>query len=137
MITFSVNTETEEVSVTSVFDKELDPNENELKVIKIVLSFLPPDVSRCITLERRSKNYISMFYGANDFLRLKYSLKTKWISLRLPHELSIANISNPLFAAQSNKKQLHWRANLDSLDDLISLKDFIIASCVYIPECSV
>lgn len=134
MITFTVNTKTGESSVASVFDKELNPNESESKLIEIVLSFLPTEISRHITLERRSKNYISMFYGANDFLRLKYSPRSRWISLRIPYELSLTNINNPLFAAQSNKKQLHWKANLNSFDDLNSLKDFIIASCVYIPE---
>ena len=128
VITFSVNTETGEISITSIFDKELNPTKSELKLIVIILSFLPSDIARCVTLERRSKNYISMFYGANDFLR------RKWISLRLPRELSSENVDNPLFAAQHNKKQLHWQANLTSLEDLELLKNFIIASCIYIPK---
>lgn len=134
VITFSVNTETGEISITSIFDKELNPTKSELKLIVIILSFLPSDIARCVTLERRSKNYISMFYGANDFLRLKYSPRSKWISLCLPRELSSENVDNPLFAAQHNKKQLHWQANLTSLEDLELLKNFIIASCIYIPK---
>lgn len=113
VITFSVNTETGEISITSIFDKELNPTKSELKLIVIILSFLPSDIARCVTLERRSKNYISMFYGANDFLRLKYSPRSKWISLRLPRELSSENVDNPLFAAQHNKKTTSLAGKLD------------------------
>ncbi len=134
MISFSFDAKTKSVSVDSVFDKELNINDDEKKLAQIVLSFItPPEISKSIQLERRSKNYISMIFGNNDFLRFKYSERAKWISLRLPYELSSTNIDNPLFSAQKNKKQFHWRADIKSLDDLYLLKDFIIASCVDYP----
>lgn len=133
MISFSFDAKTKSVSVDSVLDKELNINDDEKDVIKIIFSFLTPQENLDnFSIERRSNNYISIFFGKNDFLRLKYSERAKWISLRLPRSLAKNNIENPLFAAQSNKNQQHWRADIKSLDDLYLLKDFIIASCVYI-----
>lgn len=134
MISFSFDAKTKSVSVDSVLDKELNINDDEKDVIKIIFSFLTPPQENLdnFSIERRSNNYISIFFGKNDFLRLKYSERAKWISLRLPRSLAKNNIENPLFAAQSNKNQQHWRADIKSLDDLYLLKDFIIASCVYI-----
>lgn len=134
MITFTIDSETGEYSVGSILDKELNINNDEQQLVDIVLSYFPDEISSQIRLERRSKNYISMFYGANDFFRFKYTPKSKWISLRLPFDIAADNLQNPLFAAQVNKKQSHWKATLNSLDDLKHFKDFIIASCIYIPE---
>lgn len=127
MITVSFDPVTGRSSVKSIFEKELDINKEEKQLVDIVLSFLPPKKVEEVHLERRSKNYISMIYKENDFLRLKYTERAKWISLDLPPELQ--DVDNPLFAAQAKKSQRHWRADLDSLDDLTLLKDHIIASC--------
>lgn len=112
-------------------EKELSLSKEEKKAIEIILNFLSSsvDVSEIIT-ERRSSNYISLIYRDNDFLRLKYSTRAKWISLRLPNSILKNNIGNPLFSAQKNKRQFHWKAAISSFDDLESLKPFIIASCV-------
>lgn len=114
-----------------LFEKDLNMNAEEEKMVKIILSFLPSDISQQIVVKRRSESYISLFYGENNFLRLKYSKKAKWVSLFLPHDLATANKDNPLFAAQKNKNQFHWRSDLKALDDLYSLRDFIVASCVH------
>lgn len=134
MISISANLQTCEVEVKSVFDKELNLNPDEKEALKIIFSFLPNELLKHISVERRSNDYISMFCGVNDFLRLKYSARSKWLSLRLPRSVAKQNIDSPLFAAQSNKKQLHWRGNLKSLEDLELFKDFIASSCVYISE---
>lgn len=134
MISFSVDTQTGEVKVESVFHKDLNINSDEKAAFEIIQSFLPSSLLSNVTIERRSKNYISMFCGVNDFLRLRYSPKTKWLSLRLPLNLVSANINNPLFAAQTNKKQLHWRANIKDLGDLAAFKELIAASCVYMSK---
>lgn len=128
MISFSFDAKTKSVSIDSVLDKELNINDDEKTLVEMVLSFItPPKNPKNISIERRSNNYITMFYKNNDFLRFKYTERAKWISLDLPPELRDAD--NPLFAAQAKKTQRHWRADLDSLDDLNLLKDFIVASC--------
>lgn len=134
MISFSVNSQTGKVEIESIFDKDLNANSDEEAAFKIICSFLPCDLLDRVFIERRSKDYISMFCGVNDFLRLKYSTRSKWLSLRLPHDVAALNVDNPLFSVQTNKNQLHWRGYLRSLDDLKLFKDLIVASCVYISE---
>lgn len=82
-----------------------------------------------LVLERRSDNYVSLVIGYNDFLRFKYSSRAKWVSLDLPSSVASKNKDNPIFAAQKNKDQRHWKAEIASLDDLDKMADFIIASC--------
>lgn len=130
MISISANTKTGEYEIKSIFDKELNMNPDEEKAFNIIRSFLPTELLEYIHIERKSQSYISMLYGENDFLRLKYSDKAKWISLRIPKDIANSNIDNPLFDAQKNKNQFHWRGNLKSLDDLNLFKSYIIASCV-------
>lgn len=134
MISFSANSQTGKIEIESIFDKALNMNPDEEVAFKIIYSFLPCDLLDYVFVERRSKDYISMFCGANDFLRLKYSAKSKWLSLRLPRDVALLNFDNSLFAAQINKNQLHWRGNIKTLDDLKMFKDLICASCVYISE---
>lgn len=83
-----------------------------------------------LQIVQRSSNYLTVLAGMNDFLRFKYSHNAKWITLDLPRELVVQNKDNPLFAAQKNKAQRHWKAMLSSLDDLDAMKDFILASCI-------
>lgn len=112
--------------------KELSLFADEENLLKIVIGFLADSVDiSMVGVEKRSNDYTSLIYGGlNDFLRFKYSPRTKWISLRLPAAIQKENMENTLFAAQKNKKQLHWKSSLSSLSDLEALKPYIIASCV-------
>ena len=98
----------------------------------MVFSFLASRVDLSdLRLDKRSDNYTSLIYGEyNDFLRFRLSARTKWLSLRLPSDIKASNMDNSLFDAQKNKKQLHWKAKLNSLKDVAIFKDFIIASCI-------
>lgn len=82
-----------------------------------------------LVIERRSDSYLSVVLGSNDFLRFKYSSRTKWISLDLPKDVATANVDNPIFSAQKNKAQRHWKAALSSLDDVDQMADLIVSSC--------
>lgn len=107
-------------------------NDEEQKFIDMIYSFLASyvDLSN-LRLDKRSDNYTSLIYGEyNDFLRFRLSPRTKWLSLRLPSDIKADNIDNPLFDAQKNKNQFHWKAKLNSLEDVVDFKDFIVASCV-------
>lgn len=83
-----------------------------------------------LQIVERSSNYYSIVLGMNDFLRFKFTSRSKWISLRLPSSIMAENISNPLFTAQKNKAQLHWKAELSTIDDVNNLSDFILAACI-------
>lgn len=112
--------------------KELCLSPEEENLVEIVMGYLTDSVDvSMLGLEKRSNDYTTFVYGGmNDFLRFKYSSRAKWISLRLPAAIQKDNLENPLFAAQRNKRQLHWKSSLSSLSDLEALKPFIIASCV-------
>jgi len=132
-VTISYDANLNVVSVSSSLEKELSMNASETELFKTVLSFLAEHENFSdIRVERRSSDYVSLFCGENDFLRFKYSERSKWCSLRLPKSLQELHKDNVLFSAQKNKKQLHWKTSLTSLSDLETLKPFIIASCVYI-----
>lgn len=113
-------------------EKELNANENELLLYQKIIEI----VSRCrdigkLHLERRSDSYLSVFYGeVNDFLRFKYTDRTKWVTILIAPEDRQKYIDSPLFSAQKNKKQLQWKCKLNSLDDIDALAEIIINSCI-------
>lgn len=116
--------------LSSMFEKELNTTPFESEAIKKIIALLPDSVdNNKLRIERRSNSYISIFYGNNDFLRLKFSEKTKWISIRLSQEDMKLNLNNPLFAAQTNKNQFHWKARVSSIDELEQFRPFLISSC--------
>lgn len=66
----------------SQFQKDLNANEKELLVAEHFISVInaaKPDV--VVTLERKSDNYLSLCLKENDFLRFKYTDRTKWLSI--------------------------------------------------------
>ena len=130
-ITISFDSDKNVVSITSDFEKSLSMNEYESQLLEIVLSFLSSSEHfEKLHVERRSRDYISLICDENDFFRFKYSDRSKWCSIRLPKSLQLSNQDNELFEAQKNKNQLHWKADLNSMSVLESLKPFIIESCM-------
>lgn len=88
------------------------------------------DISK-VTMKQMSNNYTSLFYGDyNDFLRFKLTKRTKWISIRISEKDAMANENNPLFSAQQNKRQFHWKASINDVSDIYLFKQFIINSCL-------
>lgn len=120
------------ISVSSSFDKELDMSPLEEEFSKIIISLISDSVDASkIRLERRSDAYVSMFYGEhNDFLRFKLSEKTKWISIRMSKDDQLENIDNPLFSAQKNKKQFHWKSQIMDIEDFSIYKPFLVNACL-------
>ncbi len=131
-MSITISLENGKLSISSSFEKELNmsPLEREASEVFISLICDSVDCSK-VRIERKSDSYISMIYGEyNDFLRFKISKNTKWLSIRLCKEDSINNINNPLFEAQTNKKQLHWKSKFSSLADLPKYKSFLVNSCL-------
>ena len=109
--------------------KDFSLSDREVEVIEIVKSFISSsELYSDFEIARRSDNYISLLCGENDFMRFKASPRAFWVSLRLPFALADKNRDNPLFAAQINKKQFHWKSSIASIDELEKIKDFIVAS---------
>lgn len=117
-----------QVSASQLY-KDFSLSDREVEVIEIVKSFISSsELYSDFGIARRSDNYISLLCGENDFMRFKASPRAFWVSLRLPFALADKNMDNPLFAAQINKKQFHWKSSIASVDELEKIKDFIVAS---------
>ena len=111
-------------------EHQLCINEGEKQILQKIYSFLSPELLKNVHVVCNSSNYISIVCGEfNDFLRLKYADRSKWISIRLSPEDKAMNINNSLFESQKNKNQLHWKATIHSISDLDSFKDLIVRSC--------
>lgn len=128
----TISFENGSVSISSSFDKELNMSSLEEAFSKTIISLLSDSVDTSqIRLERRSDAYVSMFYGEyNDFLRFKLSEKTKWISIRMSRDDQLENIDNPLFSAQKNKKQFHWKSQIADIEDFSIYKSFLVNACL-------
>ena len=114
--------------VRSQFRKELDANDDEMRIAEHFISAISavnPDAP--VSLERRSENYLSLCLGDNDFLRFKYTERAKWLSI----DTSFLDIEddNPLFEAQKNKRQRHWRAKISDIADINKFDEYVIKAC--------
>lgn len=101
----------------------LDADKCEQKVCEYFISKLSSgrEISK-FKIERRADEYLSLFYGNNNFLRVKYTEKSKWISFFLSNEDRVIYKDSPLFDMTEDKNTLHWKARIYSFD---VLKNFI------------
>ena len=98
----------------------------EEKICKRVIELL--GIENQFGIEHRSTDYTSLVFCDNDFFRVKYTDKSKWISIRLAKEDK--NPDDPRFAAQKNKGQLHWKAKINDWSDIDKFEDVLINACV-------
>ena len=80
-------------------------------------------------IEQRSQNYLSLVYGNNDFLRIKYTENSKWISIGMYGDNRKENLDNPLFAEHKNKNQIHWKSKINTFEDLEKYLEIIEKAC--------
>lgn len=102
----------------------------EEDVCKEVINMLSKerDVTK-FGIERRSLSYSTLVYCDNDFFRVKYSGSSKWISIDLVKE--DRNENDMRFAAQKKKTQRHWKAAINSIDDLKLFEKELLHACRY------
>lgn len=108
---------------------QYDKVESEEEAANIILDDLGVDKS-LFRYDKPCKDYSSIKYGDYDFFRIKYTDNTKWIKIPLfSNDIINANIDNPLFEAENNKKSLYWKSTINDLKDykelLLIAKDFI------------
>lgn len=104
-----------------------DYEKNAIQLIEKVISEY--DCKSQLRVEQRSKDYLSVFNALNeiDFLRLKVSARTKWISISIwGCDESVQNDFR--FSHIKNKNQRHWKIPLESVNDIVKYSDIIIAS---------
>lgn len=62
-------------------------------------------------------DYSTIQYKGFDFIRLKYTDKTKWVRIPMTTEMKKKYINNPLFDAEKNKNKVCWKSNIENLLD--------------------
>lgn len=110
--------------VSSLLHKELTMTPEEEQIMEHFIRLLKneePDI--VLQVEQRSSSYVSLCKDMNDFLRVKWTDRSHWISVAVP---SGHPEDDPLFAAQKNKKQRHWKAELRSLDELSAFDAIVL-----------
>ena len=79
-----------------------------------------------ITIVSNTSDYTTLQYDEMDLIRLKYSDKTKWITIFIAPSIKKEYIDNPLFNSQKNKNQLHWKSIISDKSDLSNFNDICI-----------
>jgi DNA polymerase-3 subunit epsilon len=129
MISDSSESDSESGSVPSyTSDPSLRLSPEEERIVGYVLDLIKknkPGFS--VSVERRSSDYVSVCLGYNDFLRLKYTSRAKWLSIDAWG--AGLNDTDPLYDLQTNKNQRHWKASLSSVNDISKFDSAILAAC--------
>lgn len=88
-------------------------------------------------IEQRSDRYLSLIYGNNNFLRVHISKvdDTKWITIAMFDSYRKKYIDSELFLAQTNKNQIHWKADIQNFNDYKKFIDIANEACVILKEC--
>lgn len=111
-----------------IFEKPLNLTDAETSAIDLIyraLSELETSTAD-IHVERRSTNYLSIVaFSDYDFIRLKIGERAKWFSVSLSPKDRSELASDPRFSGVSNKRQIHWKVNLLSIEDLIKHADLL------------
>lgn len=83
-----------------------------------------------LAFEQRFADYRTVVYGdwSNDFLRYHFGEDGFWVSVRVYPGIVADYEFSPLFRAQANKRQLHWRATVGA-DEIEKLRDVMLRSC--------
>ena len=131
MATIEISFEDNKILITSSADKRNAPailTPAETSATKIVESALQEiNVSPSeICYRRYTEKYLSVItHEVYDFLRIKAGGKTAWFTVFLSPEFQQRLMDDPRFASQKNKRQLHWKVTLGSINELIYHKDLI------------
>lgn len=111
-----------------IFEKALNLTDAETSAIDLIYGALAElETSTAdIHVERRSTNYLSIIaFSDYDFIRLKIGEKAKWFSVFLSPKDRSELANDPRFSGVPNKKQIHWKINLSSIEDLTKYADLL------------
>lgn len=108
----------------------VDLSELEQQFVHLALRRVYEDdsLSDKLAIDQRSSNYKTVScYTDYDFLRFKISPRSLWFSI----------VPNPndkrdqRFDSVKNKRTIHWKIELSSIDDVDSYSDLILNSAFY------
>lgn len=117
------------VVISKSWERPVELTDQEEELVNAILDELG-DMAEDVKTSRRSKDYVSLVYGSNDFVRVKATERAQWISIRISLEDRDLYEDDPLFDAQKNKNRAHWKVNPVSLEDIEDLGEVLRNACV-------
>ncbi|USK62273.1 hypothetical protein [Peribacillus asahii] len=115
-------------------ERDINLNEEETQAVKLIFEMLEDTVIDIDKLKvtRKSDNYATIVLRGNDwdfdFVRFKFTNRTKWIALNLSKADRAAYKDDTLFEAQKKKTQIQWKSVLQSIEDLPKYKNLMVNS---------
>ncbi len=86
-----------------------------------------------LEIEQRTEGYLTVTYGVNDFLRVKYTPEAKWLSFDIEQDFKQMAIDSGLFIVPDDNRR-HWQSYIRSFDDLEKYIDIAEHSCYRVLE---
>jgi hypothetical protein len=115
-------------------ERDINLNEEEIQAVNLIFEMLEDTVIDIDKLEvtRKSDSYATIVLRGNDwdydFVRFKFTDKTKWIALNLSKADRAVYKADALFEAQKKKTQIQWKSVLQSIEELPKYKKLIVNS---------
>ena len=115
-------------------ERDINLNDEEIQAVKLIFEMLEDTVINLEKLEvtRKSESYATIVLRGKDwdfdFVRFKFTDKTKWIALNLSKADRATYKDDALFEAQKKKTQIQWKSVLQSVGDLPKYKNLMVNS---------
>lgn len=107
----------------------LTPQESAaVEIVKQAVAEVAPDETD-LCCQRRATAYLSIVTRERyDFIRIKTGVRSNWFSVWIVGQDCQRYADDPRFSSQRNKRQLHWKVQLDSIASMAGSKDLIQAA---------
>lgn len=96
--------------------KEYNHVDTEIEAANIIIDDLGLDKS-LFKYVKPCDDYSTIQYKGFDFIRIKYTDKSKWIRIPMTTEMRKRYNDNPLFDIEKNKNKVMWKSNIKDLHD--------------------
>lgn len=93
--------------------KEKIIHNKEKQILEIIIDSLKEKFGKDnFKIEAKSDDYLTLLYKNGDIVRIKYSDRSKWISIFIPPKYRKEFENDMLFETQKNKNQLFWKSTI-------------------------
>ena len=93
--------------------KEKIIRDKEKQILEIIIDSLKEKFEKDnFKIEAKSDDYLTLLYKNGDIVRIKYSDRSKWISIFIPPKYKKEFENDILFETQKNKNQLFWKSKI-------------------------
>lgn len=96
--------------------RDYEHNADEEEIANLIVDDLGLDKA-LFEYKKPSEDYSTMTYKNVDLFRLKYTEKARWIKCFMSQEAKKIYADNELFKSQTNKGQVFWKSNINSIFD--------------------